>query len=422
MPGDLNDPLGLDAPAAQPQRSVDVPWGALALAGLGVILFGLVAFSVVTDNGMGARPFAEASIDRQKVEQAPVLPPPLPPANGNMPDGPEQPTSAPELPTRYIASSAEAKPPAARPQRSPPGAAGPLILQVPRESSVVARDAPLSVQLPQAPDPRLVEKGAHGLLPRIGADGAKPSDVYARPLVSQAGRAGQPRIAIIVGGMGLNIAGTRQAIEQLPDEVTLGFAPYGNDLSQQVATARMGGHEVLLQLPMEPHDKEDIPGQYALVTGVDAATNLNNLHWLLSRMVGYVGVVNFLGNKFTAREGDLLPVLRELGSRGLLYLDDGTSAQSIAVSKAQGVGAQAAKADILLDAATTPEGVDAALSRLEALARSRGSAIGFAQGLPFAIEPIARFARGLDKRGISLVPFSAVVGRANATAAAGLPP
>ena len=416
MPGDLHDPLGLDAHVAQPQRGSDVPWGALALGGLGVVTAGLIAFSVVTDNGMGGRPYAEAVIDRQKIEQAPVLHPPVAVASIT----PEPPASAPDLPTRYIASATEASPPV--PPKRAGGGAGPLIIQVPRESSVVARDAPLSVALSPAPDPRLVEKGAHGLLPRIGADGAKPSDVYARPMVSQPGKVAQPRIAIVVGGMGLNVVATRQAVQQLPDEVTLGFAPYGNELSALVAVARGGGHEVVLQLPMEPHEKEDLPGQYALMSGVDAKTNLDHLHWMLSRAVGYIGVVNFLGGKFTARESDLLPVLREIGSRGLIYLDDGSSPQSIAVARAQSVGAQAARADILLDLQPTPEALEAALSRLEALARSRGSAIGFAQGLPFAIEPIARFARGLDKRGVTLVPFSALVGHPNATAAAGMPP
>ena len=419
MRSDLHDPLGLDGPAAQPQRRTDIPWGAIALAGLGAMTLGLIAFSVVTDNGMGGRPYAEAAIDRQRVEQLPVLPPPLPTASAALAASPEEAATAAELPTRQIASRPEIGAPA-RPQRGG-GAAGPLIIQVPRESSVVARDAPLSVQLSPAPDPRLIEKGPHGLLPRIGADGAKPLDVYARPVVSQSGKAGQPRITIIVGGMGLNVIATRQAVEQLPDEVTLGFAPYGNDLTAQVASARAGGHEVLLHLPMEPHEKEDMPGQYALASGVDAATNLNNLHWLLSRAVGYIGVVNFMGNKFTAREGDLVPILREISARGLAYLDDATSAQSIAVARAQAVGAAAARADIVLDAVTTPDGVEAALGRLEALARQKGSAIGFAQGLPFAIEPIARFARGLDKRGLSLVPFSAAVARANVTATAGVP-
>ena len=43
---------------------------------------------------------------------------------------------------------------------------GPLILKVPQER--------LGLQLAPAPDPRLVEKGRHGPLPRIGADGSRP--------------------------------------------------------------------------------------------------------------------------------------------------------------------------------------------------------------------------------------------------------
>jgi polysaccharide deacetylase 2 family uncharacterized protein YibQ len=278
---------------------------------------------------------------------------------------------------------------------------GALVIQVPQ--------APVHLQLTPAPDARLVEKGKHGPLPKLAADGARPSDIYARPVVSSpALRANAPRIAIVVGSMGLNAVGTRSAVAQLPGEVTLGFAPYGGELAALAQSARENGHEILLQVPMEPYEKSDIPGPHTLMAGAEAAANLDGLHWFMSRITGYVGIANFLGAKFTAREDDLAPVMRELSRRGLLYLDDGTAAQSRAMQVAGAAGVGFGKVDVVLDLTPTPEAVQAALGRLEAIARSKGSAIGFAQGLPLAIEPIARFAQGLEKRGVMLVPYSAL--------------
>jgi hypothetical protein len=287
---------------------------------------------------------------------------------------------------------------------------GPLIIKVPQE--------PVGLQLVPAPDPRLVEKGRHGPLPRIGADGSRPSEIYARPLVSAPNiKVGAPRIAIVVGGMGLNPAATTDAVESLPEAVTLGFAPYGADLDRQVALARQAGHEVVLQAPMEPLDKSAIPGPYTLLSGVEAGQNIESLRWVLSRLTGYVGVANFLGGRFMAREADLAPVLREIAARGLLFLDDGTATQSIAPGLAAAAGMQAARADVVLDANARADAIEAALGRLEAIARTRGFAIGYAAGLPGALEPVTRFAQGLEKRGVALVPLSALAVRGTASAA-----
>ncbi len=390
---DLHQPLGLDGPpAGRPGRSL--PLGRIALGGMGAAVAGLVAFSLVTDLGMGGRPFAEAAIQPARVEEPPpVAPPPVQQA-------------ARETPAADATIGVRSAPQGVSTQ------SGGLFLKVPQE--------PVGLQLTPAPDPRLVEKGRHGPLPRIGPDGARASEIYARPVVSAASlKAGAPRIALVVGGMGLNPASTSAAMDLLPGEVTLGFAPYGGDLDRQVANARDSGHEVLLQAPMEPLDKASIPGPYTLLSGADPAQNLDGLRWVMSRMTGYVGVANFLGGRFLSREADLSPVLSEIGKRGLLFFDDGTAPQSLAPRLAAAANIPVARADVVLDANARPEAVEAALVRLEALARTRGYAIGYAAGLPGSVEPVARFARGLERRGIVLAPLSALAVRG--AASAGLP-
>jgi uncharacterized protein len=200
----------------------------------------------------------------------------------------------------------------------------------------------LNTGLPAAPDPRLIEQTPHGPIPRIGVDGARPPEVYARPAVSSGGLAqGSPRVALLIGGRGLAPRATESAIASLPGAVTLGFAPYGADLARE--TAREAGHEVVLQIPMEPFDfPRDNPGPHTLLAGAGKAANIDNLTWLMSRFTGYAGVANFLGGKLTSDAKALTPVLREIAARGLFYVDDGTSAQSLAMTLAPGQALAAA--------------------------------------------------------------------------------
>ncbi|HYC26329.1 MAG TPA: divergent polysaccharide deacetylase family protein, partial [Roseiarcus sp.] len=271
-------------------------------------------------------------------------------------------------------------------------------------------------------DPRLVEKTRFGLLPRIGPDGARPAEVYARPQFVPPKLKSAPRVALVVGGLGLSEEGTANAIAQLPGAVSLGFAPYGSRVSEDAAAAREAGHETLLQLPMEPFDyASDNPGPHTLLTSSSDAQRLDDLHWLLGRFQGYAGVTNFLGAKFTADESALSPVLRELANRGLFYIDDGASPRSLARDDAAKIKLPAVAADVVIDAVQKPEAIEDALNRLETLARSNGAAVGVASALPVSIERISRWARGLEARGLALTPVSAIVARGPGSAAQASP-
>ena len=119
-----------------------------------------------------------------------------------------------------------------------------------------------------------------------------------------------------------------------------------------------------------------------------------------------------MGARFTATDQALGPVLREIGKRGLIYFDDGTSPRSVAGQISGASNVAFAKADAVLDAVPTAAEIDNALARLEATARNRGVAIGAASALPVTIERIAQWAKAAEARGIMLVPVSAVANRA----------
>lgn len=258
-------------------------------------------------------------------------------------------------------------------------------------------------------DARLVDTSRHGPIPKVGDDGAKPLDVYASASARNADRR-VARIAVVVGGLGISPATTSDAIAKLPDSITLAFAPYGNDLPKLAARARGTGHEIMLQLPMEPFDYPDNdPGPQTLLTGGTREQNLDRLHWMLSRIQGYVGVTNYMGARFSATEKALTPVISDIGKRGLIYLDDGSSPRSIAAQSAKDTNAPFLKADLVVDASPTWADIDSALAKLEVIAASKGFAIGTATALPISIERIARWAKAAASRGIHIVPVSAIL-------------
>ncbi len=274
-------------------------------------------------------------------------------------------------------------------------------------NSVIIRvpDANL-VKLAAAPDRRLIERGRHGSLPRVGEDGVRAFQIYARPVPAASAQA-PVKIAIMVGGMGISASATQDAVAKLPGEISLAFAPYGGDLERNVQRARADGHEVFLQLPMEPFDYPDNdPGPHTMTTTRGAEDNLDRLRWVMSRFAGYVGVVNFMGGRLMADEAALSPVLREVAERGLMVVDDGSSGRSVMSQVASGFRTPAVRADMVLDLVQRTDAIDRELARLEQQAKARGFAMATASALPLSIERINRWARTLEARGIKLVPVS----------------
>lgn len=284
-------------------------------------------------------------------------------------------------------------------------------VQIPGKSDTAA--TPGAPAAPKAPvDPKLLETSRHGAIPKIGPDGTRPSALYAKPRPLSAADKGVPRIAVIVGSVGISASGTADAFSKLPPAVSFALAPYGADLDKLAARARSENHEVLLQVPMEPFDfPNNDPGPQTLLTTLTGDQNVDRLHWLMSRFQGYVGLINYMGARFVASEQALGPVLRDAAKRGLIFVDDGASSRSIAGQIAGSQSLPFAKTDIVLDTVPTPVEIDRALARLEATARDNGSAVGLATAQPATVARIAEWAQKVESRGFVLVPITMIANK-----------
>jgi polysaccharide deacetylase 2 family uncharacterized protein YibQ len=260
---------------------------------------------------------------------------------------------------------------------------------------------PPAAPLTAAPIAAVNQQSPLGPLPVIAPDGRTPFQLYARPFVSN----GKPKVALVVGGLGLNPTSTRAAIERLPAEVTLSFVPYAQGLQGWIDLARANGHEVLLEAPMEPADYPDNdPGPQTLLADAPPAETVKKLDWLLSRASGYFGVSNYLGQRFVTSDAGMGAFLGALKTRGLAFIDDGSARKR--------AGAQArASADSVVDEQLSPEAITRQFDALEVTAHTRGSALGSGFAYPVTVEIAARWAAGLPARGLQLAPASALARR-----------
>jgi uncharacterized protein len=268
----------------------------------------------------------------------------------------------------------------------------------------------VSPHRPLTPSPQtmITETTEWGPLPKVSSGGDKASSIYARKTSMNVLHSDSPKIALLLGGMGLNRKLTQKAIKELPSDITLAFAPYGTDLQEQVDKARNQGHEVFLQVPLEPVGyPASNPGPKTLVGDAADAENINFLRWHMSRFHGYAGVVNYMGGRFLAMPKAMKPMLSELKQRGVLFLEDGSMALSSTETAAKMAKTQVRRAKVVIDANPSPQAIISALTLLEEQATGTGFAIGTGSGLEVTIDTVNEWAKAAAERGIILVPISA---------------
>jgi polysaccharide deacetylase 2 family uncharacterized protein YibQ len=343
-------------------------------------------------------------------------------------DGLQRPKPAPE--TEAASPATDAVPTPATPDqstangmtRSDPQSGANVEKMVTGDGSVVTKysprprdgDGPALIDATQVgQDPRmaampndsLLEDSPFGRLPIVGPDGRRPMDQYARPWSGARGT----RIAIVVSGLGLSQTGTQRAIKELPEEITFAFAASGNSLQRWMQDARRGGHEILMQVPLEPFDyPANDPGPETLLTSKSPAKNVENLHRAMGEITNYTGIMNYQGGRFLSNPDAMEPVMRDIGKRGLLFLDDGSSAQSKTEAVARGTELPYAFADLQLDGQLDVNAIMQKLDELERIAKRNGQAIGVASAFDESIDAISKWSEEAAMRGIEIVGVAAL--------------
>jgi uncharacterized protein len=252
----------------------------------------------------------------------------------------------------------------------------------------------------------LVEQTDNGPLPKISTDGRQSWIEYSRPFVKTDRR---PRLAIIVANLGLSPRTTDAALETLPPEVTLSFSSITPDLQDWITRARRKGHEVLVDLPMEPEGfPRSDPGRNTLLTSASEVENLNRLENVMKLAGGYVGLLATIGSRFTVDAESLSPILQTLKERGLLYVDSRATSRSMGPELASQIQLPRAFSNRFIDMTPSVRAIDSRLLELEELTKINRFAVGVAHPLPVTLDRLVAWLPSLKAKGIALVPITAI--------------
>ena len=221
-------------------------------------------------------------------------------------------------------------------------------------------------------------------------------------------RSGVPKVSIIIGGLGLKSSLTTQAIRDLPADVSLAFIPHAHNLTYHINAARKDGHEVLVEMPMQPQDYGRFrPHPQVLAVSNSPQENITRLETILRKAPGIFGIMNYQGERFALDPNAVRPVTEALKRFNIAMVDDGSIPGSVLGSTSQQTGTAFTVADVQIDQRETSQDILLKLAELEAIARKNGHAVGSGYALPLTLDAVQKWAADLDRRGLQLVPISA---------------
>lgn len=226
------------------------------------------------------------------------------------------------------------------------------------------------------------------------------------------------RLAVVLGEMGLSRSITQQAVRDLPDSISFSFSLYAENLRRQTEDARAAGHDVLLEIPLEPENfPDDDPGPAALLTRYSASRNTMLLETALNKTDGFSAVMPWMGSRFMNSPEHVDRMMRLLRARDIVFLDSsglgglyGDTASTATENAARRYGLPYLRAHLVLDETATHDAVTEQLERLAKRARDTdGTAVGLAQPYPATITALKDWSTTLSDKNITLVPVSEII-------------
>lgn len=265
-------------------------------------------------------------------------------------------------------------------------------------------------QLAKAP---LHENTKFGTIPLAGPDGNSAKHLYAAQPNTKTDS--KVKVVFIFSDLGRNDALSEKILEATPAGVTLAYLPYSSDLKTKITTARSKGHEILLNIPMEPTDYPHTDtGPNTLLTGLPTENNMERLQWAMAQGHEYVGLMNLQGSLFLSSQHDLTPVLHEMEKRGLLFVEAEASYRSQVTEIAQKARLPHIKSHFVLSECLTPKELHTILIRAEQMAQESGTIVIVAHASPLTTPLLLTWIRKAQEQNYAFLPVSQIASAASA--------
>ncbi len=212
----------------------------------------------------------------------------------------------------------------------------------------------------------------------------------------------RPKVAIIIDDMGYDYS-LDEAFLRLDAPISYAFLPSAPNTKKLAVQAAAAGRDVLVHLPMEPHNGGINPGPGVLRLDMDFDSMLRTLKKDLDAVPGATGVNNHMGSKFTENRKAMQIVFSEVRRRHMFFVDSRTTAETVAYTTARQMGIPAGWRSVFLDHTPERKVIHRELDRLISEAFKHGQAIAIGHPVKATLQVLYRELPGLQRK-VSIVP------------------
>ncbi|MDD5431791.1 MAG: divergent polysaccharide deacetylase family protein [Candidatus Omnitrophica bacterium] len=222
---------------------------------------------------------------------------------------------------------------------------------------------------------------------------AKPKEV--KPVVFKG------KIAIVIDDWGYNL-NNAHILKEFKYPITGAVLPNLAFTKQIAEELNSCGFEVILHLPMQPHEKVRLEKNTIMVNSSKEKI-LDVLDKDLAS-IGYAkGVSNHMGSLATEDAKTTEIVMSDLKKRHLYFLDSYVTGKSVCPAMAKKIGLSFAKRDIFLDNIEEAEYIKKQLYKLKIKAMAQGKAIGIGHDRKVTLEVLKASMPEMAKEGFKFV-------------------
>jgi len=212
------------------------------------------------------------------------------------------------------------------------------------------------------------------------------------------------RVAIVIDDMGYS-QNNLELINRIKYPLTFAILPsvgYSRAVAQELNNR---GFEIILHLPMEPHEKTNLENNTVLTTMSPdeirkiVAADLDSIPYLK-------GISNHMGSRATEDTKTMGIIFSELKKRRLFFLDSFVTGKSVAAFLAGKMRIKFTRRDIFLDNNADPRYIKQQFNLLMKKARQKGQAIGIGHDRKHTLEVLNEMMPEFARQGYKFVPVS----------------
>ncbi len=273
----------------------------------------------------------------------------------------------------------------------------------------------LYLQKDKKPPTAVVTKEEESLQPPVEPKKETPAKVppVEKPSLSGErtkvrGKGASVKIAIVIDDLGNNKEAFKKLLKMnIPFSFSvLPHQEYTRYISREAKKRR---HDLLLHLPMEPENSENIYGEGFILSSMTPNEMIKEFENDLKSVPGAIGVNNHMGSFLTQDKKAMAIILGEIKRKNLFFVDSRTSSKTVAYDVAKKLGLKSAERNVFLDDIEDEDEVIKQIELLINTAKKNGRAIAIGHPRPETIAALEKMLPALKTDGIEIVPVSRLV-------------